>query len=65
MKDNPQIESLISNTTKVELDKRVDILAELLTNDLRNPTIKSSESRKIITYLLRLGMADKVLSQYT
>jgi hypothetical protein len=65
IKDSPLIESLVATTTKLEIDKRVDILADMLTNDLQNPTIKSSESRKIISYLLRLGMADKVWSEST
>jgi hypothetical protein len=53
-------QNIVQKSIQSEIDKRVDQLAELLTSDLQNPSIKSSESRKIIGYLLRLGFGDKV-----
>ena len=57
---NTTLESLINKSIQSELDKRVDTLAEILTNELRNPAIKSSESRKAIGLLLRLEFAEQV-----
>lgn len=62
LKDNPQLEVATSKTLKLELENRRKELSEILLSDLQIPTIKSSQSRFLISYLQRLGMPDKVSS---
>eukprot|EP01114_Cavostelium_apophysatum_P024606 TRINITY_DN9689_c0_g1_i2.p1 TRINITY_DN9689_c0_g1~~TRINITY_DN9689_c0_g1_i2.p1 ORF type:complete len:661 (+),score=152.21 TRINITY_DN9689_c0_g1_i2:95-2077(+) len=62
--EDPALESTIPAEIKDEIERRIQTLGNVLIADLQSPTVRSRESRKIITLLMRLGMPDKAREVY-
>jgi len=63
MKENLQFETLFSNI-QLEIQNKQALLTDLLANELKNPTVKSIDTRLIISLMRKLGQSTRAQHIY-